>query len=338
LKKKYAHTAAALGCWTVTRKLGRFNENNHHTHHESGDRQKRERSPGIAEWKLYCHSPRFEPGGGGVNVSRAVRKLGGESTALFPCGGPTGEYLLDLLQREGLDCRSVPVKGLTRENLVVLEDSSGQQFRFGMPGSPLRENEWRNCLDALVGIDRNPDYIVASGSLPTGVPEDFYAQVARIGKGLGTRVIVDASGNSLRLALQEGVYLIKPNIRELGELVEKELIDETSQREIAMEIVSSGQCTVVVLSLGAGGVLLTTADGCLRLQTPLVPIKSKVGAGDSMVAGIVLSLARGNEVQDAVRFGVATGAAAVMTPGSEFCRQEDAERLYGQLLDEKHGG
>ena len=288
----------------------------------------------IVERKLYCHSPRFEPGGGGVNVSRAIRKLGGESTALFPCGGPTGTHLLELLQHEGLVCRPIPVDGWTRESLVVLEESSGLQFRFGMPGSPLSESEWRNCLDALVDANRNPKYIVASGSLPTGVPEDFYAQVARIGKGLGARVIVDTSGIPLRLALQEGVYLIKPNIRELGELVGKELVDESSQREIAMEMVRSGQCAVVALSLGAGGVLLASADGCLRMQTPLVPIKSKVGAGDSMVAGIVLSLARGNEVQDAVRFGVAAGAAAVMTPGSELCRREDAERLYDQMLGE----
>lgn len=288
----------------------------------------------IAERKLYCHTPRFEPGGCGVNVSRAIRKLGGVSTALFPCGGPTGEYLLDLLHQEGLVGQPIPVKGWTRESLVVLEESSGRQFRFGMPGSSLSEKEWRNCLDALAGANRTPDYIVASGSLPPGVPDDFYAQVARIGKGLGARVIIDTSGNSLRLALQEGVYLIKPNIRELGELVGKNLVDETSQREIVMEMVRSGQCAVVALSLGAGGVLLATADGCERLQTPLVPIKSKVGAGDSMVAGIVLSLARGFQVRDAVRFGVATGAAAVMTPGSELCRREDAERLYRQLMDE----
>lgn len=288
----------------------------------------------IVERKLYCHSPRFEPGGGGVNVSRAIRKLGGESTALFPCGGPTGAHLSELLQHEGLDCRPIPVDGWTRENLVVLEESSGLQFRFGMPGAPLGDNEWQNCLDALTAGDQKPDYIVASGSLPPGVPDDFCAQAARIGKGLGARVIVDTSGNPLRLALQEGVYLIKPNIRELGELVGKELVDESSQREIAMEMVRSGRCAVVALSLGAGGVLLASADGCLRLQTPLVPIKSKVGAGDSMVAGIVLSLARGNAVQDAVRFGVAAGAAAVMTPGSELCRREDAERLYEQMLGE----
>ena len=287
----------------------------------------------IAERKLYCNSPRFEPGGGGVNVSRAIRKLGGESTALFPCGGPAGEYLLKLLQQEGLACRPIPVKGWTRENLVVLEESSGRQFRFGMPGTTLEDKEWSSCLDVLAAVDHKPDYIVASGSLPPGVPDDFYAQVARIGKGLGARVIVDTSGNPLRLALQEGVYLIKPNIRELGELIGSEPADENSQQEIVMEMVRSGKNAVVALSMGAGGVLLASADGCERLRTPVVPIKSKVGAGDSMVAGIVLSLVRGNEVRDAVRFGIAAGAAAVMTPGSELCRREDVERLYGQLIN-----
>jgi len=288
----------------------------------------------IVERKLYCHPPRFEPGGGGVNVSRAIRKLGGATTAIFPCGGPSGEYLRELLQQEGLTCRPIPVAGWTRENLAVREEASGLQFRFGMPGAPLSDEEWRNCLIALAASSQKPHFIVASGSLPPGVTDDFFARVARIGKGLGAKVIVDTSGEPLRLALQEGVYLIKPNLRELGELAGREVADESSQREIAMEMIHSGQCAVVALSLGAAGVLLATAAGCERLQTPLVPIKSKVGAGDSMVAGIVLSLARGEAVRDAVRFGVAAGAAAVMTPGSELCRREDTERLYGQLLDE----
>jgi 6-phosphofructokinase 2 len=288
----------------------------------------------IAERKLYCDSPRFEPGGGGVNVSRAIRKLGGESTAIFPCGGTTGEHLLELLQQEGLACGPIPVKGRTRENLVVLEESSGQQFRFGMPGTALNEKEWRSCLDILATVDQKPDYIVASGSLPPGVPDDFYAHVARIGKGLGAMVVVDTSGNPLRRALEEGVYLIKPNIRELGELTGSGLRDGAGQEEIAMEMVRSGKSEVIALSLGAGGVLLVSAYGCERLRTPVVPIKSKVGAGDSMVAGIVLRLARGDKVQDAVRFGVAAGAAAVMTPGSELCRREDAERLYRQSIHE----
>lgn len=291
----------------------------------------------IVERKLYCHSPRFEPGGGGVNVSRAIRKLGGESRPLFPCGGPPGEILLDLLGQEGLTCRPIAVQGWTRENLVVYEEASGLQYRFGMPGPALADQEWRRCLEVLAGVDHKPAYIVGSGSLPPGVPEDFYAQVARIGKTLGARVIIDTSGPPLRLALEEGVYLIKPNIRELGELLGRDQVDETSQGEITREMVGSGKCEVVALSLGAGGVLLATADGAERLQTPLVPIMSKVGAGDSMVGGIVLGLAQGKAVRDAVLFGIAAGAAAVMTPGSELCRRQDAERLYNQLQSDQPG-
>lgn len=285
----------------------------------------------IAEHKLYCKPPIFEPGGGGINVSRAIRKLGGESRALFPSGGPTGDYLQELLAEEGLDCLPVPVEGRTRENLIVLEETTGLQFRFGMPGLPLREAEWQRCLEVLAGARDKPAYIVASGSLPPGVPSDFYARVARIGNSLGARVIVDTSGEALQQALQEGVFLVKPNIRELGELMGREPADEKSQLEIAMELVRTGKAAVVALSLGAAGVLLASADGYERLRTPVVPIRSKVGAGDSMVAGIVLSLAKGNPLREAIRYGLAAGAAAVMTPGSELCRREDVERLYGEM-------
>ncbi|MBI5015366.1 MAG: 1-phosphofructokinase family hexose kinase [Deltaproteobacteria bacterium] len=285
----------------------------------------------VADRKLYCKPPRFEPGGGGVNVSRALRKLGGESVSLFPCGGPTGRQLLELLEQEGPTCLPIPIEGRTRESLAVHDETTGQLYRFGMPGPRLREEEWRRCLEGLAALEPKPAYLVASGSLPPGVPADFYAQVARIGNRVGARVVVDTSGEALRLALQEGVYLIKPNIRELRELTGRELLDETDQEELALELVRTGRSTAVALSLGAAGVLLATSEGCERVRTPVVPIKSKVGAGDSMVAGMVLSLARGMSVREAVRFGVAAGAAAVMTPGSELCRREDAERLYRQL-------
>lgn len=285
----------------------------------------------IAERKLHCTQPRFEPGGGGINVSRAMRKLGGESTMIFPYGGVTGDSLLKLLGQDRLTCLPIPVDGMTRENLMVLEETTGRQYRFGMPGSLLRDEEWQRCLNALAEGKEKPAYIVASGSLPPGVPDDFYARVAKIGKGLGARVVIDTSGEPLRHALQEGVYLIKPNIRELGELIGRERIDDITPEKFALELVRTGRTTVVALSLGAGGVLLASAEGCERLRTPVVPILSKVGAGDSMVAGMILSLVRGFSLADAARFGVAAGAAAVMTPGSELCRREDAERLYEQL-------
>ncbi|MCG2813849.1 MAG: hexose kinase, partial [Thermodesulfovibrionales bacterium] len=233
--------------------------------------------------------------------------------------------------QEGLTHRPVPVKGWSRENLVMLEESTGQQYRFGMPAPHLSESEWQRCLHELSAINSRLDFIVASGSLPPGTPEDFYARVARISKDIGAKVVVDTSGEALRLALSEGVYLIKPNIREFRELAGQEMKGESEIENMAMEIVRGGQSKAVVISLGAAGILMVSREGHERIQPPTVPIVSKVGAGDSTVAGIVLSLARGNALRYAVRFGVAAGTAAVMTPGTELCRREDTERLYEQM-------
>ena len=177
----------------------------------------------VAERKLYCKPPRFEPGGGGLNVSRAVKKLGGESILLYPAGGLTGDRLKELLNQEGLNHRPFPIEALIRENLVILEESTGQQYRFGMPGPELQKNEWEPFLQNLSAMEPSPDYVVASGSLPPSVPQDFYAQVARVGKKRGARTIVDVSGKALEAALKEGVFLIKPNVREFRELVGKDI-------------------------------------------------------------------------------------------------------------------
>jgi 6-phosphofructokinase 2 len=285
----------------------------------------------VPEDKLRCAEPASEPGGGGINVSRAIRKLGGESVAVYLSGGAAGRDLQELLGSEGLDHRPIPISDSIRRNLIVLETSTNRQYRFGMPGPTVAEPEWESCLDVLGALDPKPDYIVASGSLPPGVPSDFYARVAVMSRKLGSRIIVDTSGEPLRMAVDEGVYLVKPNLRELEHLAQQSFVDEDQQEELAMGLVTRGGAEVVVVSVGAGGALVATAEGTERLHAPTVPIKSKVGAGDSMVAGITLSLARGRSIGEAVRFGVAAGSAAVMTPGSQLCRREDAERLYERI-------
>jgi 6-phosphofructokinase 2 len=285
----------------------------------------------VAERKLYCETPRFEPGGGGVNVARAVRKLGGESLLLYTAGGLTGTRLQELLDEEGLTHRPFPIEGVNRESLVILEESTGQQYRFGMPGPQLNKEEWEPILHELTSMEPSPDYVVASGSLPPGVPVDFYAQVARIGKARGAKVIVDVSGEALVATLREGVFLPKPNVREFRELVGEEVQEESQIKAAARKIVESGQCEVLVISLGAAGVLVVSETYTEHILSPTVPVKSKIGAGDSMVAGIALSLARGNPLRESVRFGVAAGTAAVMTPGTELCRRADAERLYESM-------
>ena len=285
----------------------------------------------IPEHKLYCRPARYEPGGGGVNVSRAIRKLDGGSLLIYPSGGMSGQMLYSLLEQEGVEQRSLPIKEMTRENLIVLEESTGQQYRFGMPGPHLTEEEWQRCLSELT-TGPAPDYLVASGSLPLGVPSDFYARVACAGKGIGAKVIVDASGESLKLALEEGVYLIKPNMREFSGLAGQDTMEEPEIVEAAKNIIAKGQCEVIVISLGSAGALLISKDIMERMVPPTVPISSKVGAGDSMVAGIVLGLSTGKPLRQAVLYGLAAGSAAVMTPGTELCRKEDTDRLYAKMI------
>ena len=290
----------------------------------------------IADRKLRCKSSSFEPGGGGINVSRAIQRLGGNSSALYPAGGTFGQMLQNLLDQEGISHCPIQIEESTRENFTILEESSGRQFRFGMPGPILRETEWKRCLGTLVALDLKPNYVVASGSLPRGVPEDFYAQLAQIASGFGVRLIVDTSGEPLRLASQAGVYLLKPNMNEIQSLVGHEIQDELELEETARGLVEKGHSEAIVISLGAGGALMVSKDGCEHVRAPMVPIKSKIGAGDSMVGGIVLSLERGQSLRDAVCFGVAAGAAAVMTPGTELCRREDTEQLYQQIIVKTH--
>lgn len=286
----------------------------------------------VAERKLYCSPPRFEPGGGGVNVCRAVKKLGGESLLLYPSGGLTGKRLQELLHEECLVHRPIPIEEMIRESLVVLEESSGLQYRFGMPGPEIQKKEWEQFLDELAAIEPPPDYLVASGSLPPGVPADFYARVARIGKARGAKVFIDVSGEALKEALDEGVYLLKPNVREFRGLVGEGIKEESQIKSEAQKMVKSGRCEVLVISLGAAGVLAVSESFVEHILPPTVPIVSKVGAGDSMVAGIVLSLARGRSLRESILFGVAAGTAAVMTPGTELCRKEDAERLFEDMV------
>ncbi|MCH8029631.1 MAG: 1-phosphofructokinase family hexose kinase [Candidatus Dadabacteria bacterium] len=285
------------------------------------------------EIKLRCGAPRFELGGGGINVSRALRELGGSSTALYTSGGYSGKLLESILNSEGIDHRPVRVDEMTRINLIVRETSTGKQYRFGMPGQPLTEEEWRKCLEMLCTVEPRPEFIVASGSLPPGVPEDFYAMVADAGGEIGAKTIVDTSGEPLRRVARKGVFMIKTNLREFGLLTGLEIKNNEELMSAATDVVEKGSAEVLVVSLGAEGAFGAWKGGNIYIASPEVPVRSAVGAGDSMVAGIVLKLAMDKSVEEALLMGVAAGAAAAMTAGSELCREEDAMKLYRQMLE-----
>ncbi len=281
------------------------------------------------EIKLRCAAPRFHPGGGGINVSRAIHFLGGRSSAVFAAGGHTGAMLTSLLEEEGIDHVAVPIAGITRESVTVFEESTSLQYRFTMPGPELSAEEWIACLETL--FNRNPAYIVASGSLPAGVPAEFYGEITRYARNHGIRVILDTAGDPLSRAVGKGVYMLKPNLRELEVLAGQQLRGEEDIESVGQRLIAEGLAEVILLSMGAAGAALITGDDFKHLRAPVVPIRSKVGAGDSMVGGIALALASGRELLDAARFGVAAGSAAVMTPGTRLCRREDALRLYNAM-------
>jgi 6-phosphofructokinase 2 len=256
--------------------------------------------------------------------------LGGEATAIFPSGGYTGKYFNQLLEQDKINSVIIEAEKETRENFIVLEESTNNQYRFGMPGTELKENEWEQCLSAVEKID-DVEYIVASGSLPPGVPIDIYAKLAFIAKQKKAKFIVDTSGDALKQAMEEGVYLMKPNVNELCGLSNKKELKMEEISIIANKIIASGKCEVMVVSMGASGAMLITNSITELITPPSVVRKSSVGAGDSMVAGIVHFLLAGRNLEEAVRFGVACGTAATMNPGTELCNKETADRLFKLL-------
>ena len=285
----------------------------------------------IPNHKLRCGVPRYEPGGGGINVARAIRRLGGNVLAVYPAGGPTGDLLERLLADEGISQCRLHVGGWTRQNLNAFEESTGRQFRFVFPGPTLAAAEWEACLSRIEAQTPFPRLLVGSGSLPPGVPPDFYARLAALARRRGARFILDASGEGARLAIAEGVYLLKPSLAEFQILTGLEDAEETRLLSESSRLIAAGGCEVIVLSLGRAGALLVTAQARERWVGPTVPVRSTVGAGDSMLAGIVWKLDAGHSIRDAVRFGVAAAAASVMNAGTELCRREDAERLVAQV-------
>jgi 6-phosphofructokinase 2 len=284
----------------------------------------------VPEVKLRCGPVRREAGGGGINVARAITALGGAALAVHAGGGPTGAQIAECLDGEGVPQRALPVSGTTRENLAVLDRSSNERFRLVLPGPPMTPAEWRACLDAAVELAEGP-YLVASGSLPPGVPDDFYARLAAALAPAGTRVLLDCAGAPLRAALDAGVHLVKPNHREFDALAGRELADDQRER-LAARMVAEGMAEVVIVTLGPRGALVVTERDSRLIAAPRVRrAESPVGAGDCFMGALALGLVGGRELLDACALGVAAAAAALMTPGTEPCRRDDVVRLAAEM-------
>jgi 6-phosphofructokinase 2 len=282
--------------------------------------------------KLRCSAPKRDPGGGGINVARVAHRLGSSVTAIYPTGGAIGKLLHRLVEREGIDSLVTPSHVETRENFTVYEEATGEQYRFVLPGSALHRAEWEAVLDKLTTLPEKPKFVVASGSVPPGVPEDFFARVARCAKQLGAKCVIDTSGPALHAALKEGVTLIKPNLAELSDLLRAPLESDLARLAACRKLTMDGSAEAVALTLGDQGALLVTADKALRAQPVAIEAVSTVGAGDSFLGGLVAALASGESLQRAFRVAVAAGSAAVLSPGTELCRDEDVQRLLPQVM------
>jgi 6-phosphofructokinase 2 len=279
------------------------------------------------EKKLKCTIPVLEPGGGGINVARALLKLGTASISIFPEGGYTGKFLKQLVEEAYVKAVAIEVVHETRENIIVFEEKTGNQYRFGMPASELSVLDWRSCVQALNKLG-DLSYLVISGSLPGGAPPALFADLSAIAASKKAELVIDSAGPELRQAAGQGVFLMKPSLRELGILAGDSSVSVSSAAHVARTLINRGTCEVFIVSLGAAGAVLVTRDISLSLTPPSVVTKSTVGAGDSMVAGVLHFLAQGRSLQEAAAFGVACGTSSTQHAGTQLCDKDGAEKLY----------
>lgn len=281
--------------------------------------------------KLRCSELVNEPGGGGINVSKALKKLLAPNVALFPAGGNNGNMLCSLLDAEEIIYHAVDTHVETRENWIVLHEGSNEQFRFTFPGRHVAEE----TIKTLIGHIRNfsPEYVIASGSLPPGLPDYFYGLIVKNATAVGAKTIVDTSGNALQALKGKGAFLIKPNIGELCRMLHMDWLDKEDVGNAAHQAVVDGYAEVIAVSMGPQGAWIVSAAERHFVQAPEVPKRSTVGAGDSMVAGIAHMLLNKRSLREALAFGVACGSAATMNDGAQLFDAADAQMLYQQIMD-----
>lgn len=293
----------------------------------------------VPSVKLRCGPERLDPGGGGLNAARLIARLCGDVLAVYTTGGGTGEQIQRLLEEDGVPQRVIQVEGETRQSLAVAERRSGLQYRFVLPGPTLTAEEGHAALDAVLREIGEGSLVLASGSLPPGVPADFYARLAKEVEAVGARLILDTSGEPLRLALEAGVYLAKPNWREFDALAGVSRARHDAARLVQTEqLVRDGGAEVVIVTLGDQGALLVTAEGSVTIESPHVEVDSPVGGGDCFAGGLMLGLARGSSLEAACRLGVASAAAAVGTEGTAAPLRRDIDRIQHMIAREPIGG
>ncbi|MFI0431118.1 1-phosphofructokinase family hexose kinase [Mariniflexile sp. HMF6888] len=285
----------------------------------------------VPTQKLKCHSIVYQSGGGGINVSRMLNRLDEKTQCIFTSGGDTGKNIHELLLKEGINPESIAVKSWTRENLSVVDTKSNLQYRFGMPSSGLQNVELTEIKSTLDKCLKNNDILVLSGSLPEKIATDFYATLIKLVSPKHIKIVIDTSGPALTEALKEKVFLIKPNQRELAQLAGEAFLSSTEQEAFALEMVKSGKAQYVAVSLGARGAFMASKEGIIYQSTPSVSVKSTIGAGDSMVAGLIYGIKKGFSIQDILKWGVACGVATTMNEGTNLANKSHVDHVLKMM-------
>jgi len=283
----------------------------------------------VPEQKIRCESPRYDAGGGGINVSKAIARLGGQSFCVFTSGGPIGTMLEQLVQKESILFKAIPTQSWTRESFVAVDENTNAQYRFGFSGDQITNEEKETIYKSI--LELQPKYLVLSGSLNDGLTTDFYKIIANKVKPFGTKIIVDTSGEALQKTLETEVYLVKPNVGELAKLIGVEKLEMEEVEAAAKKIIDKGSAEIVVVSLGPQGAVLVTKNQTEFVAAPNVVKRSTVGAGDSMVGAMTWALSQNKNLKEVVQWGVACGSAATMNEGTQLFKIEDAKRLFEWL-------
>lgn len=281
--------------------------------------------------KIRCTITGAGPGGGGVNVARAIRKLGDVAEAAVIVGGPGGERLLGMLAERDVPHHDIWVEGETRDTYVIFDRESKRRYHIIIDGPRLSEPEWQSALDLVERVSRPGAYFVMSGSLPPGVPDDFYAQAAAIAKAGGCRVALDTSGPPLAAALEEGVWLAKPNRRELESVAGHPIRTFADRKKVSELLVQRGAVEILAATFGADGSLVTTAEESWHVDPPPITLMSEVGAGDSFLGALIMSISQGRDLRDATIYAVAAAGSALMKAGPGLSEKDETDELYARI-------
>ncbi|SET67644.1 1-phosphofructokinase family hexose kinase [Paracoccus homiensis] len=284
--------------------------------------------------KLRCDKPVADPGGGGINVSRAIKIMGGQSTAMVALGGATGTRIAEMLKADGLSVTRLTAPGETRQSLAVTDRQTGGQYRFVMPGPEWHTTHVADMMSAITESARAGGWVVVSGSNPPGVAPGFEQMLTvRLNDGRA-KLLVDTSGDALRALAGSSipVDVLRMDSHEAEGLAGRPLPLRSDSAAFAAGLVRDGAAKSVIVARGADGSVVAGPDGAWHAEAAKVRVVSAVGAGDSFVAGFVLAMARGEHVSEALALGAAAASAAVMTPATELCHGHDVERFHAERV------